>query len=241
MEKRFLQSSHGSYTEGNIYANKSALILEWLLREGIQKDFFSLRELVEELGVSIGLVQRTLAILSRKGWLQTKGIRTTKKFSVQKPLLLLESWVNHYKITQKCKMWTYASALNKQELLSTLKKVNLKSGVVLALHSAARAHGCKNTNLDTLELYLLDPSIKASLEKGLQLQPKERGYEVLLIEPYYKALIQESKKMDNGIPVSPALLTFLDLYHFPLRGEEQAEFMIQRNPLMRQIYQKKKD
>ncbi|WP_171005716.1 hypothetical protein [Candidatus Rhabdochlamydia sp. T3358] len=33
----------------------------------------------------------------------------------------------------------------------------------------------------------------------------------------------------SGIKICPALLTFLDLYHFPLRGQEQAEFMTERS------------
>jgi hypothetical protein len=59
---------------------------------------------------------------------------------------------------------------------------------------------------------------------------KEKGYEVLLIEPYYKMLLKQNRKDDKEIGISPLLLTFLDLYHFPLRGQEQAEFIAQRNP-----------
>ena len=47
-----------------------------------------------------------------------------------------------------------------------------------------------DTNLEGLELYILDPSIRAKLESALQLEPQERGYEILLIEPYYKMLIK---------------------------------------------------
>ncbi len=51
------------------------------------------------------------------------------------------------------------------------------------LLSSAEAHGCKNTNLNSLELYMLDPSVRSKLEDVLQLEPQERGYEVLLIKP----------------------------------------------------------
>jgi len=36
--------------------------------------------------------------------------------------------------------------------------------------------------------------------------------------------------------VSPPILTFLDLYHFPLRGQEQAEFMAERLGGLKPIY-----
>jgi hypothetical protein len=108
--------------------------------------------------------------------------------------------------------------------------------VILALHSAAEALGLKNSNLEGLELYVLNPSIRAKLENALQLEPQERGYEVLLIEPYYKMLLKQNRKDGKEIGICPLLLTFLDLYHFPLRGQEQAEFIAQRAPELKRIY-----
>ena len=233
MRGRFLVSSNEDPAEGNVYADKSSLILDWLLREGIARESFSLREVVKGVGVSLGLVQRVFNILVLKGLLQVEGVRTAKRFSFKKPKELLESWLEHYSIVKKCKMRTYRSALSeKKELLDTLKKSKLGQKVALALHSAAEAHGCKNTNLNTLELYMLDPAARSELETLLQLEPQERGYEVLLIEPYYKSLL------NLGSKISPPLLTLLDLYHFPLRGQEQAEFMAERIPELKCIYKK---
>lgn len=237
MKGRFLLSSNEDPAEGNIYADKSALVLDWLLREGVKKEEISLREVAKEAGVSIGLVQRVFGILVLKGLVQTEGIRTAKKFFFKKPKLLLESWLEHYSIAKKCKMRTYRSSFSgKTELLEVLKKSKLNQKVALALHSAADALGLKNTNLDTLELYILDPDVRSILEEVLQLEPQERGYEVLLIEPYYKALLSHGIELDENVKICPVLLTFLDLYHFPLRGQEQAEFMAERVPELKRIY-----
>lgn len=231
MKGRFLISSNEDSAEGNIYADKSSLILDWLLRTGVLKESFSLREVVKETKVSLGLVQRVFNILVLKGLLQVDGIRTAKKFSFNKPKELLASWLEHYSLVKKCKIRTYASALSgKPEWFKALKKSGIDQAVILALHSAAEPHGYKNTNLEGLELYVLDPSIRKKLENALQLQPQERGYEVLLIEPYYKRLLMQNKKKGKEIDICPLLLTFLDLYHFPLRGQEQAEFISQRAP-----------
>ena len=237
MKGRFLVSSNEGPTESNIYADKSALILDWLLREGIKRKGFSLREVAKEIEVSVGLVQRVFSILVLKGLLQTEGIRTAKKFFFKKPKLLLESWLKHYSILKKCKMRTYRSALSeKAEFLNALKKSKLSQKVVLALHSAAEAHGCKNTNLNSLELYMLDSAVRSKLEDVLQLEPQERGYEVLLIEPYYDSLLSLSVDSGKDLKICSVLLTFLDLYHFPLRGQEQAEFMAERVPELKRIY-----
>lgn len=237
MKGRYLVSSNEDPAEGNVYADKSSLVLDWLLREGLSKESFSLREVAKEARVSLGLVQRVFNILTLKGLLQVDGIRTAKRFSFNKPRELLESWLDHYSFVKKCKSRTYASALSgKSEWFKALEKSGLGSDVILALHSAAEAHGYKNTNLTGLELYILDPSIRAKLESALQLQPQERGYDVLLIEPYYKMLLKQNRKDGKEIGICPLILTFLDLYHFPLRGQEQAEFIVQRAPEMKRIY-----
>ena len=237
MEGRFLIGSNEKPVEGNIYSDKSAVVLDWLLREGIKNRELSVRNVSKEAGVSLGSVQRVFGTLVLKGILQTEGIRTAKKFSLKNPKLLLESWLEQYSIVKKCKMKTYRSGFqDKAELLEILKKSNLSKKVVLALHSAAEAYGCKNTNLNTLELYLLDPLVRSQLEKKLLLEPQEKGYEVLLIEPYYKSLLKNTSESNLDIHVSPSILTFLDLYHFPLRGQEQAEFMAERLPELKRIY-----
>lgn len=241
MVGRFLISSNEKPVEGNIYSDKSAVVLDWLLREGVKRQELSVRNVSKEVGISLGSVQRAFGTLVLKGILQAEGIRTAKKFSLKNPKLLLESWLEHYSIVKKCKMRTYRSGFqDKAELLAALTKSNLSKKVALALHSAAEAHGYKNTNLNTLELYMLDPLFRPQLENRLLLEPQERGYEVLLVEPYYKSLLKNTHNASSDLSISPSILTFLDLYHFPLRGLEQAEFMAKRLPELKKIYKQGK-
>jgi hypothetical protein len=241
MEGRFLIGSNEKPVERNIYSDKSAVVLDWLLREGIKSRELSVRNVSKEAGVSLGSVQRSFETLVLKGILQAKGVRTSKKFFLKDPKRLLESWLEHYSIVKKCKMRTYRSGYqDREELLEALKNFNLRYKVALALHSAAEAYGYKNTNLNTLELYVLDPLVRPQLEKELLLEPQERGYEVLLIDPYYKSLLKHTSNSDLDLNVSPSIVTFLDLYHFPLRGQEQAEFLAERLPELKRIYKSRK-
>lgn len=238
MKGRFLTNSNKSLVEPNIFADKSSLVLEWLLFEALNKESFSIRETSGETGVSLGQVQKIFGVLTMNGCLKTEGLRTNKKFRTAKPQILLNSWLVHYNIVKKCKMHTYRTGFQgRKQLLEALNKTNLKEKAVLALHSAAEALGFKNTNLETLELYMSEAEYRPQLEEILQLEPQERGYEVLLIEPYYKQILSQSMEL-GGLFCSPLLLTFLDLYHFPLRGREQAEFMAERISELKRIYKK---
>lgn len=245
MKGHFLISPlNKSIVERNIFADKSSLVLEWVLLKGIEKEDFSLREVAHATGVGLGSVHRVFESLVLKGFLQTIGIRTNKKFSVKNPEGLLLDWIEAYSLVKKCRMFAYSTGFqNREQVMDALILSGLEQKVVLALHSSAEAHKCKNTNLQQLELYLIQTNIKPKLEKSLKLSPKERGYDVLLIEPYYKAMLNQciTKEKDGSkkhLFYAPALLTFLDLYHFPLRGIEQAETLAQRISELRRIYKK---
>ena len=237
MRSRFLLSANKSMVESNIYADKSALVLNYLIKFGPHLEGFSLREVAKNTNVSVGRVQKVFEVLVLHGILQTSGVRTAKRFFVKNLSLLIQNWTAQYNIIKKCRTWSYRSGFsNKKEILEALKQSGHSSKVTLSLHSAAESLGYKNTNLTTLEIYISDFSVIEDLEKVLLLEPQEQGYEVLLIEPYYKGLLKLSENNSSGLKVTAPLLTFLDLYNFPLRGIEQAEFLAKRVPELKKIY-----
>ena len=229
----------------DIFADKSSLILEWILFEGLRRENFSIREVQREISVSIGLIQKVFQALVYEGFIESKGIRTSKKFKLKKGRELLEKWQNHYKILEKCKVGTFKSGIiNLEEKIYALNKIKNKNDFSLALHSAVRNVNLSNTNLKSLEIYMENENIYSELEKGLLLDPSERGYDVLLIKPFYKSILKKSKlkwseNENSNLKISPPLLTYLDLYNYPLRGREQAEFLINKEKYLRDLYKNK--
>jgi hypothetical protein len=241
----YLVPSSTSDMECNIFANKSSVILHWLLLTSVEKKTFSIREVATKLILSVGLVQKVFSMLVQKGILQTDGYRTSKRFMLKNPFLLLELWKDYYDITEKCKIFSYRSAIqDPKEIFQILTENNLQKNLTLTLHAGADANGYKNSNLNTLEFYLLDENLRKKIEKILLLEPQEKGYEIILIDPYYKELI---KRFSQNIEIekninflcSPILLLYLDLYHFPLRGNEQAQFLLQKNKMLQEIFKKR--
>lgn len=179
---------------------------------------------------------RVLALSQSTCLKGTTGIRTSKAFSLKRPELLLKAWGQRYNFVSKCRFWTYSSALaGRATMQIALRNSDLRRRYALALHSAVDAYALKNTNLDTLELYMFDSDERETFEKTLDLEPQERGYQVLLIEPYYKDMVRRSE-FKNSEYVSNIFLTYLDLLHFPLRGIEQAEFLALRAPEFKTLH-----
>ncbi|MCB0323265.1 MAG: helix-turn-helix domain-containing protein [Bdellovibrionales bacterium] len=216
----------------NIFAKRSGLVLFDLLSG---EEELSVRELSRATGVSVGQVQKIIAALVYDGFVKSDGVRTAKTYRLEKRGPLFRKWLSSYSIADKCKLYTYNSGYAVDELYSRLESSKSAASVSLCLHSAARAMEKSFTTLENLELYLRAPEKRIALEKELRLEPCERGYQVLFIEPYYKTIIEKRSEAKGKLSVSPPLLTVLDLWHFPLRGQEQAEHLLRSHPDLRRL------
>ena len=58
-----LRTGQRSLTEIDVFADKSALVLEWILLRGRQMSSFQIREIASDTRVSLGLVQRVFRSL----------------------------------------------------------------------------------------------------------------------------------------------------------------------------------
>ncbi len=216
--------------EIDVYSNKSSLILFWLLayRDQIPKEGFSVNELARLTGTSIGLVHKVIKQLEYVGIISSKGLRTNKKFYLKSPDQLLVSWVKEYNLIKKTKTRGFAAFDAK----------NSKLSLIPALHTASAEYfKLKSTNLRLQEFYILNWDKLPNIIEQLKLQELDRGYEVLLIKPYYSTLIERlSDNIQRETWIKPyALLTVLDLLHFPVRGIEQAETLFRKTDYIKSI------
>lgn len=226
MKGQFLIKKDPPLIKDNIYTDKSSLVLDWILTLGFDVEF-DLLQISQDRGVGLGLIRKIAKVLLSQGIIETVKRDKSKKYVLKKPRQLLENWLNYYSIKQ-CRMRAYSTSFPSiGKVLNALEKSDLKKNVALTLHSAAEKYKVKYTNMDTLELYLLHSQERKKIEKLLRLKPQERGYNILLIEPRYKSLLKHYSKIHahKGLILSPILLTYLDLYHFPVCGSDQAEYM----------------
>jgi hypothetical protein len=217
-------------TEINIYSNKSSLILFWLLtyHDQVQKEGFSVNELARLTGTSIGLVHKVIKQLEYIGIITSKGLRTKKKFYLKSPDELLVSWVKEYNLIKKTRTRGFVSFDTK----------NNKMNLVPALHTASTEYfKLKTTNLRLKEFYLLNWNNLPNIVNQLNLQELDRGYEILLVKPYYSTLVERlTDKVQIKTWMKPyTLLTVLDLLHFPVRGIEQAETLYRKTDYIKSI------
>ena len=106
----------------------------------------------------------------------------------------------------------------KPEAFITQKEELLSNFATPALHTAARNfYRAEISNLQTVEAYVTQWEKIDQVAKKFALVEQERGYDVLLLKPYYSEIVRNYKQHpDTSLwREAYALLTFLDLYHFP--------------------------
>jgi hypothetical protein len=230
MARTAILPSRGTDIEIDIYSNKSSLILFWLLvnHEQVLKVGFAVNELARLTGTSAGLVHKVIKQLEYIGIITSKGLRTNKKFYLKLPGQLLVSWVKKYNLIKKTKTKGFAAFDTNDSKLK----------LIPALHTASAEYfKSKTTNLRLQEYYFLNWDKLPKTIDQLKLQELDRGYEVLLIKPYYSTLIERlSDNIQRETWMKPyALLTVLDLLHFPVRGVEQAETLFRKTDFIKSI------
>ncbi len=220
--------------EIDIYSNKSSLLLFWLLcnHSVAEKDGFSVNALARDIGLSVGLTHKVIKQLVYNGIVIAKGLRTNKRFYLKLPKKLLTDWILHYSLIKKTKTKGFAAPAAK------ITEVEIKKlGLIPALHTAAEYFHIKSTNLRSKEYYVRSWEDLPKAIAHLDLQELDRGYELLLVKPYYSSLIEKiaTSKKQSHWDKAYTLLTILDLYYFPIRGGEQAEVIFQKNEFLKSI------
>ena len=216
------------------FSKKSGTALLWILAHQQYQRSFSINELGKTLNLSPGTVHRTLAVLAYEGIFSTSGLRTAKQYSLNNTKEHLKQWLQSYKVLQRTKKLQATSS--DPSLLTKLNLLDL--GIVPALHTAARkTFHVGVVNIRSFEGYVLNWKKISSIASKLSLVEQDRGYDVLLIEPYYHHFVSLYFENYNKPDWNSAyeILTFLDLYHFPIRGREQAEALFRKSSALKSI------
>jgi hypothetical protein len=211
--------------EVDLYADKSSLVIEWLLLKGSRRECFAIREVERELNFKIrpARIHKMFEFMVHRGFLKSVGYSTKKRFQLFNAPGLLRGWLDSYSIMRKCPMWYYSCPIPEWRLIEErIARSSLKDHVALALHSAARANGYANSNLNTVEFYIENIRMIPVIEHLLDLKHQERSYRVLLISPFYKAAHHfgglRSEITQDRLRASRPLFNLVDLYSFPLRA-----------------------
>lgn len=210
-----------------LLSDKATIIIRAMLSQFDRK--WVARDFEKEFGVGRAHAATVLSELRQKGFVG--GIRSGRlAYSVlQNKEELIQEWLKLYKF-ERNELYIYYSA--GEDVLSRLKNYfaskKEEQAYALTLHTGANLI-THYVNTPTMYCYLPAKNFKnASLDlrQALDLKELKRGGNFCLIKPYYKKAVFFNTQKIKGYNIVSDLQLYLDLYHFPQRGRDHAEYLL---------------
>lgn len=210
-----------------IFSDKASLVLREMLRYPHRK--WVVRDFEKELGVGRGWAAKVLVLLREKGYLKGKARGRASSAVLRNSEELLQEWIRDYDFVLNKTHVYYAPDSHKllPKIRRFFNQFPKKVPYAFTLHTGANLI-TNFVRIPNVYLYLapLDFEKKSpELRQALDLKELKKGGNVYLIEPYYKKSIFFGLQKIKGYPVVSNLQLYLDLYNFPERGREHAEYL----------------
>jgi len=209
-----------------IFNDKASLVLRQMLRYPDQE--WVVRDFEKEPGVGRGWAAKVLAILREKGYLEGAASGRTAFAFFRHGHELIQEWANDYDFAlNKTHVYYTPDTGLLPKIKQFFSRFSKKEAYVLTLHTGANLI----TNfVRTSNVYLyLNPAdfkkVSLELRQAFDLKELKKGGNVYIIEPYYKKSVFFGLQKIKGYSVASNLQLYLDLYHFPERGREHAEYL----------------
>ena len=198
----------------------------------------NLAQLAKLAAVSPPLVYRWATAMERSGYLAKRMGRVPVLANLD---ALLGEWRGRYRVSDNNSIpcssvfGEHADESFRDEFLNRLRHLSDSAPpCALTGHQACRLYHLKHSDARSIHLYYSgEPSV---LMEALQLVPSDNpAAPVVLLQPRHRRSVFGGVLRLDDVPVCDILQVYLDLYHLPDRGREQADFVYERilEPLIR--------
>jgi DNA-binding Lrp family transcriptional regulator len=212
----------------SLFSDKASLVIRAAVDNAGRS--LQVRELARQLSLSPAWVSEVLNRLISAGY----GARVGRATVVSRPLDLLDDWAESYDFRRRNELHSFfCEAASPAQVIARLALVSTDAvgRYALTLHAGASLVA-PFARYHEIHIYV-DPSglmedTERAWKEALDLQPVETGGNVYLAWPYYKeGAFYGSRKID-GVWVASDVQLYIDLYNYPVRGREQAEYLKQQ-------------
>ncbi len=211
----------------SIFSDKSSIILRAMLSQPQRK--WVARDFEKEFSLGKSRAASVLSILRKNGFVGGKVSGRTAYNILLSPKELLGEWVKFYNFEMNKSYLYYSPVKNLLPQLKTLINAKgLRGGYSLTMHTGANLL-TNYVNTDNIYFYLncdKFDEVLLDLRQSLSLKELKKGGNVFIVKPHYKESIFVNKQQIKGFDVVSNLQLYLDLFSFPQRGKEHAQYLI---------------
>lgn len=232
----------GQTTDAAPFADRGSLVVRKLLASPGSR-VWRLRELAIAADVGLGTTSRVVDQLERQGLVQSSGRHgRALAIRVSSPERLFERWTQAYTWERNQSIAVHAPIGDPVIFLQRLRDFMWRNTRwALTLQSGA-ALVAPHATWERIHVYIDTPGVAGltHLAQGNQWPVASDG-RLVLMRPFYRTAVWPGVRDigtsdDSAVRVVSDLQLALDLWHYPLRGREQAERLLDLSlrPLWRQ-------
>lgn len=207
------------------FSDRASLVVRTLLQTAGERTW-GVRELAAEADVSPATATRVVRELERHG---VRVLRRARNAEVRltDAHALFAAWTRAYDWTRNPSAAFNAPVGDPARFFARMCKAWKGPRCALALHAGA-AQVAPFATWTRAHLYVDVPNAAALIGVGEAQgwEPAEGG-NVMLLKPWYRTSVWHGLREAGGLPVVSSLQLALDLWHYPLRGREQAEHLLE--------------
>jgi len=206
------------------FADRNSLIARTLLAHPGR--VWGVRALATHAGVALGTASQVLKSLTRSGAVRFEQSGRTARVSLDDPARLLRLWFAAYTWERNEMVAFHAPLGDPTRFIRRLPKLLKDTRWALTLQAGASLVA-PHASWDRVHAYV-DAASRAELihvGRAHGWTPAEEG-QLVLMKPYYRTSVWEGVEQAGTVPVVSELQLALDLWHYPLRGREQAEHLL---------------
>jgi len=210
-----------------IFSDKATIVMRAMLSQPNKK--WVARDFEKEFGVGRARAAAVLSILRKKGFVG--GIRSGRlAYSIlQNRKGLLEEWLKFYAFElNKAHLYYSPHEDVLPRLKDFLEAKKLTNEYALTLHTGANLI-TNYVSTPSVYCYLRSENfneVSLDLRQALDLKELKKGGNFYIIKPYYKRGVFFNNQTIKGYNVVSDLQLYLDLYNFPQRGKEHAQYLL---------------
>lgn len=205
------------------FSDKASLVIRAMMPE--KEKSWGIRQLAGKVNLNPGFVSRLVKELEERNYV----VRSNSKIKLLEPKFILSDWVKEYKYKKNQEYKFFCLAESPEQIIDRLRSLNIydKRNYVLSFHAGASLIA-PYAVFNEVHIYIKDHDDIKFFKENLSLMEAEQGANVIFAIPFYKNSAFYQKQKVKDLWVASDLQLYLDLYHYPLRGLEQAEYLYEK-------------
>jgi len=213
------------------FADRSSLVVRTLLEHDDIERVWGVRELAGAAGVGVATASDVLRALAERELVTITRRGRASEVRLLHPVATVEAWTRSYDWRLNRGIVVHAPVGDLTRFMHRLPRL-MPSGARWALTMQAGASlVAPHATWDRVHAYVDVPSAHAShglmeFAAHADWTPGDDG-RLVLLAPYYATSVWEGVRSISQLPVVSDLQLVLDLWHYPVRGREQAEHLIE--------------